>query len=61
MPMASTPIEIPSAAKHAAIALWGEPYDWLRKRVGPGLLMIIQAPSRSGQLWHHYIHFLRQP
>lgn len=61
--MASTPITMPSAAKHAPIALWDEPYNWLRKRVGPELLMvlhIIQAPSRSGQLWH-YIHFLRQP
>ena len=31
MPMASTPVAMPSAAKHAPIASWGVPYDWLIK------------------------------
>jgi hypothetical protein len=27
MPMVSTPVTMPSAAKHAPITLWGVPYD----------------------------------
>jgi hypothetical protein len=29
MPMISTPVIMTSAAKHAPIATWGIPYDWL--------------------------------
>ena len=30
--MASTPVALPSAAKHAPIASWGVPYDWSTKQ-----------------------------
>ena len=65
MPMVSTPVTMPSAAKHAPIASWGVPYDQLteEERLEPGLLMalhVMQAPPRSGQL-QHYNPFLGQP
>lgn len=65
MSMASTPIAIPSAVKHASIASWGEPYDcWPgKRRQGPGMLMVLhimQAPPKSGQL-QNYNSFLKKP
>ena len=58
MPMVSTPVTMPSAAKHAPIASWGVPCGWLteKRRLGPGLLMalhVMQAPPRSGQPQHY--------
>jgi hypothetical protein len=64
MPMTSTPVTMPSAAKHAPIDSWGIPYDWLiEEEKTNDLLMalhVIQAPPRSGQL-QHYNPFLGQP
>ena len=61
--MVFTPIMTPSAAKYAPIASGGVLYDRLteERRLGPGLLMVLQvrqAPFRSGQ---HYNPFLGQP
>ena len=58
MPMASTPVALPSAARlhllpHGVFPMIGQ----LRKRrLGPGLLMvlyIVEAPPISGQLQHY--------
>jgi hypothetical protein len=66
MPMVSIPVTMPSVAKHAPIASWDVPCDWLteeEKTRRSGLLMalhVMQAPPRSGQL-QHYNPFLGQP
>jgi hypothetical protein len=58
MLMVSTPVTMPSAAKHVPIASWGVPYDQLteEEKTGTGLLMALhfmQGPLRSGQPQHY--------
>jgi hypothetical protein len=65
MPMVSTTVTMPSAARHAPLTSWGVPYDWLteEEKLGRVLLMalhVMQAQPRSGQL-QHYNLFPGQP